>query len=248
MSHPAPQPPPSTATILGNILVAGAMFVSVAAIGTTGLLLAETWAIAHEVEVPTNLMPLETYQEEQAAILEGRGLADDSTLGGVPGQTKRAKELGFYHFPVEAAKPEVTAAIASGRFEPTKLTAAQQDKLERLAMGGVSPEEIAARSEDKDHLASGAAVFAANCAACHGPKANGLVGPNLTDEYFIHGPKPANVYKVISQGVLAKGMPSWQALGTEKMQDVAAYVLSLAGTNVAGKAPEGLDRDGNPPG
>lgn len=238
---------PSTSTILGHMLIAGSMVVSSAAVGVTGILLAETWAIANEPERPTNLIALDTYKEEQAALLEGRGYSDDSALGGVRGQTKRSKMLDYRRYPVAAAKPEVTEALSKGTFEPTILTADQKAALERLAMGGVSIDDLVTASKDDKRVAAGAAIFATNCAACHGPKGNGLVGPNLTDEFFMHGGAPENVYKVLSQGVLAKGMPSWTHLGKDKMQDLTAYVLSLIGTNVAGKAPEGVDRDGNPP-
>jgi cytochrome c oxidase cbb3-type subunit III len=77
--------------------------------------------------------------------------------------------------------------------------------------------------------------------SCHGPQGGGVVGPNLTDDYWIHGGSVRNVYGTIKQGVPAKGMISWQLVFTPKqIQEIASYVLSLRGSNpTGGKKPEG---------
>jgi cytochrome c oxidase cbb3-type subunit 3 len=87
----------------------------------------------------------------------------------------------------------------------------------------------------------GGQEYAKFCVSCHGNKGQGLVGPNLTDDYWIHGGGIRNVYTTIKQGVPAKGMISWQLVFTPKqIQEIASYVLSLYGTNPPGaKKPEG---------
>jgi cytochrome c oxidase cbb3-type subunit 3 len=91
-------------------------------------------------------------------------------------------------------------------------------------------------------LESGKAVFQTNCAACHGDKGQGVVGPNLTDDYWLHGGKISEVFKTIRYGVLDKGMPAWdKPLSPQKISDVANYIESLHGTNPPGaKAQEGV--------
>lgn len=80
-----------------------------------------------------------------------------------------------------------------------------------------------------EFIESGKAIFAQNCASCHGAEAKGLVGPNLTDNTWIHGGKPENVYNTITTGVKSKGMPTWgPVLGGEKVATVAAFVYSLS--------------------
>jgi len=92
---------------------------------------------------------------------------------------------------------------------------------------------------DKKALEEGKEIFLKNCAACHGADGGGLIGPNLTDDYWIYGCDIKDVYKVIYNGT-SKGMPPWKALGADKVQKVASYVLSLQGTKPAKpKAPEG---------
>jgi len=92
---------------------------------------------------------------------------------------------------------------------------------------------------DKAALAEGKEIYIKNCAACHVADGGGLVGPNLTDENWIYGCDIKDVFKVIQDGT-SKGMPPWKALGADKIQKVASYVLSLQGTTPAKpKAPEG---------
>ena len=108
---------------------------------------------------------------------------------------------------------------------------------------------FATRSQDADAVARGKTTFSTTCAACHGQNAEGLVGPNLTDGYWIHGGKGVDLYKTVSEGVLAKGMPAWKAtLGDGATKDVVAYVLTLKGKNLPGPRPaEGVDDAGQPP-
>ena len=92
-----------------------------------------------------------------------------------------------------------------------------------------------------DSLGKGQKIFVQKCAACHGQKGEGLVGPNFTDNYWLHGGDIKSVFTTVKYGVTNKGMQAWQNdLSASEMQEVASYILSIAGTNVAGgKAPEG---------
>lgn len=97
---------------------------------------------------------------------------------------------------------------------------------------------------DKDPalLASGKAVFVGKCAACHGDNGQGLVGPNLTDHFWIHGAGTmADIAKVVQEGVAEKGMPPWgPVLSQDELKSVTVFVASLIGTNPANpKAPQG---------
>jgi cytochrome c oxidase cbb3-type subunit 3 len=106
---------------------------------------------------------------------------------------------------------------------------------------GVSDEQLLALVSDASQIAAGKVVYDANCQACHRPDGGGLIGPNLTDDAWIHGGSPSQIHTTIAQGVLAKGMPAWdRLLKPEQVNAVTAYVISLKGTNPKdAKAPEG---------
>lgn len=90
-------------------------------------------------------------------------------------------------------------------------------------------------------LESGKAIFDNNCVACHASDGGGGVGPNLTDEYWLHGGAIEDVFKVVKYGVPEKGMIPWQdQLEAEEMQQVSSYILTLSGsTPVNPKEPQG---------
>ncbi|MFA8341735.1 MAG: cbb3-type cytochrome c oxidase N-terminal domain-containing protein [Rhodothermaceae bacterium] len=94
---------------------------------------------------------------------------------------------------------------------------------------------------DAATLNAGKEIYVKNCVSCHGQNGEGLVGPNMTDEYWVHGGGIKNVFKTIKYGVTSKGMIAWETqLNPKQMQSVANYILSLQGTNPPNaKAPEG---------
>jgi len=94
---------------------------------------------------------------------------------------------------------------------------------------------------DEKSLTIGKAIYDKSCLVCHLAKGEGLVGPNLTDQYWIHGGSIGDLFKIIRVGNPSKGMISWKdQLTPVQMQQVASFILSLQGTNPPNpKAPEG---------
>lgn len=91
---------------------------------------------------------------------------------------------------------------------------------------------LATYENDPAKVEAGAVHFAAQCAACHGAQGQGLIGPNLTDEYWVLGGMNTDIYTVISKGSLLKGMPPWEGMFTpEERAEMVAYIRSLEGTN-----------------
>ena len=90
-------------------------------------------------------------------------------------------------------------------------------------------------------LAAGKKIFETNCFACHGMSGQGIVGPNLTDEFWLHGGSFEDVFKTIKDGWPDKGMKSWKEdYSSSQIAQVASYVKSLGGTHPTNpKLPQG---------
>ncbi|MFM1876194.1 MAG: hypothetical protein RL266_1931 [Bacteroidota bacterium] len=129
----------------------------------------------------------------------------------------------------------------------TEMAIAQEQKAAFLANAANNVDENTATIlTDATALGNGKAKFETLCIACHAKSGGSTqvpagVGPNLTDEYWIHGGGINNIFKTIKYGVPAKGMISWEAqLTPVQIQEVASYIISLQGTNPENaKEPQG---------
>ena len=97
-------------------------------------------------------------------------------------------------------------------------------------------------STDQSVLNHGSQIYNTYCAPCHRPDGGGLVGPNLTDDYWIHGATYQDNLKTIINGVPEKGMLAWRGvLKPNEVQAVASFIYALRGTKPANaKLPENL--------
>jgi cytochrome c oxidase cbb3-type subunit 3 len=102
-------------------------------------------------------------------------------------------------------------------------------------------EAIAVYVGDPVQIEAGAAHFATYCAVCHGPEGQGLIGPNLTDNYWLHGNMNEDIFEVLTVGVVDKGMAAWAAvLSPEDRAQVVAFIRSIEGSNPPNaKEPQG---------
>ena len=134
---------------------------------------------------------------------------------------------------------EVTATLP-GPLATFRAETAEAAK-RRAEAGPVTNESLLILAKDAKTLADGKQLFASTCAPCHAPLAQGLVGPNLTDKFWLHGGAPVDIHKSITNGYPDKGMRPWgQILGAGRVRTVAAFVISLKGQNVPGRPPQGV--------
>jgi cytochrome c oxidase cbb3-type subunit III len=96
---------------------------------------------------------------------------------------------------------------------------------------------------DKESLEAGKGIFMTICSTCHGKNGEGLVGPNMTDKFWIHGNTIQDMFKIVQNGVIEKGMlPFKDQYNPKQIQDVLSYIISLQGTNPPNaKAPQGTE-------
>jgi cytochrome c oxidase cbb3-type subunit 3 len=145
-----------------------------------------------------------------------------------------AMYIGYFHFgsgPSQEAELENDLAAIQKLAPPP----ASSDDLTAKAM---------AMMGDEAAKAAGKVAYLGKCAACHGNLGEGGIGPNLTDNFWIHGDgQAASVVKVIVEGVAEKGMPAWGAIiPPEETSQLTAFIASLKGTSPPNpKAPEGAE-------
>lgn len=105
----------------------------------------------------------------------------------------------------------------------------------------LSDAELKVVCKKPENIKKGQEIFKAKCISCHGALGEGGIGPNLTDDYWIHGAKLSEILKTIREGISDKGMPPWGGmLSQDELHSVLAYVRSLVGTHPPNaKAPQG---------
>jgi cytochrome c oxidase cbb3-type subunit 3 len=84
---------------------------------------------------------------------------------------------------------------------------------------------------DEASLKAGAEVFSKNCTSCHGKQGEGMIGPNLCDDYWITGNTFESITNTIRNGT-PNGMTAFTALPDEQTAQVASFILKkLQGSN-----------------
>ena len=116
----------------------------------------------------------------------------------------------------------------------TEMQEAARQKAEFLRTNEVIDASTVTLLTGDGDIALGKEIYAKNCVACHLADGGGSVGPNLTDDFWIHGGSVKDVFVVVTEGVPAKGMISWKnQLTPKQIQQVSSFVLSLQGTTPA---------------
>jgi cytochrome c oxidase cbb3-type subunit III len=116
----------------------------------------------------------------------------------------------------------------------------EMEKADKLMSSRMNENTVTLIS-DKVLLEDGKKIFIENCAACHGKEGQGGIGPNLVDQYWLHGGGLKNIFKTIKNGVPGKSMKAWQNdFSPKQIQEMASYILTLQGTKPANaKEPQG---------
>lgn len=117
---------------------------------------------------------------------------------------------------------------------------AAEAQLARMAGRETTDESLMLMAQVPAQVEAGRELWEKNCVECHLADGSGKIGPNLTDSYWLHGNKPLDIRHTIDKGVVAKGMVAWgEQMSQSKIDQLAAYVLTLKGKNLPGKEPQG---------
>jgi len=98
-----------------------------------------------------------------------------------------------------------------------------------------------ASSRKSTDIEKGKRYFSISCATCHKEDAGGMIGSNLTDEYWLNGNSVRDIFKSIYYGVPDRAMPPWRhSLEPEKIATIITYIRSVQGSHpINAKAPQG---------
>jgi cytochrome c oxidase cbb3-type subunit III len=117
----------------------------------------------------------------------------------------------------------------------------QAVKMKALSPVAAIDETNVEATTDALALADGKVTFLNTCASCHRKDGGGDIGPNLTDEYWLHGGSIKEIFKVVRHGVQGTNMIAWEGvISPEKMKNVSSYILTMQGSNPPNpKKPQG---------
>ncbi len=137
--------------------------------------------------------------------------------------------VGYYHIwkagDLQIAEYEKEFALGE------KIKTVALEKFES-SIGSLAP------SKESAVMDKGLQIYTMSCAPCHREDGGGLVGPNLCDDFWIHGPEFADSLKIIWNGVPEKGMITWKGvLKPEEIHAVASYIFAFRGTTPLNPKP-----------
>jgi cytochrome c oxidase cbb3-type subunit 3 len=131
--------------------------------------------------------------------------------------------------------------LATERYDEAMIAFFDKQAEQLLALGEISEGTLVDLMADQSMMNGGRKVYQSKCATCHGMFGEGGIGPNLTDEYWLHGGQLMDVYKTVREGVPSKGMLAWERqLRPAQLMAVSAYVGTLLGNQTPNpKAAQG---------
>lgn len=141
--------------------------------------------------------------------------------------------VGYYHYWGGPSQlDEYKTEVAKGEAEKAAYLAKSSGNVDENTVTMVL---------DAGELAAAENSFHATCGACHANDGGGTVGPNLTDDYWLHGGSLSDVFKSIKYGWPDKGMKSWKDdFSPKQIAALTSYVKTLKGTKpLVAKEPQG---------
>ena len=139
--------------------------------------------------------------------------------------------------------------LATERYDEAMIDFYDKQAEQLLALGEISEGTLVDLMADSSMMNGGRKVFQSKCATCHGVFGEGGIGPNLTDEFWLHGGQLMDIYRTVREGVPSKGMLAWERqLRPAQLMAVSSYVGSMLGNQSPNpKAPQGERFTRQPP-
>lgn len=140
----------------------------------------------------------------------------------------------WFHVAGWGNTPDAKYRVALGQY------ADQRERREAAEARDVNEESLARNALDHKLLEHGKQIFAARCVSCHADDGRGLIGPNLTDRYQLHGTTRMDIFKTVRAGVPGTAMLAWgEQMPAVDVVAVSTFVSTLLGKDIPGKEPQG---------
>ena len=91
--------------------------------------------------------------------------------------------------------------LATEKYDQEMIAFYDRQAEQLLALGDISENTLADLTSDASMMNGGKKIFQTRCATCHGMFGEGGIGPNLTDQYWLHGAQLMNIYATVRDGV-----------------------------------------------
>jgi cytochrome c oxidase cbb3-type subunit 3 len=115
-----------------------------------------------------------------------------------------------------------------------------EQRRERLAGMELKPDAatMIALMGNEEMMQTQAKVWAQRCGVCHLADGRGLVGPNMTDDYYLNAKSLEDFPSIVENGIIEKGMTPFKGqLSEEEIIQIAAYAAWLRGKPLDASAP-----------
>ena len=140
----------------------------------------------------------------------------------------------WFHVGGWGSSPAAKYQVALGEY------AEQKDTREKAELRDISEDTFVRNASDPKVISHGKEIFASRCVSCHAAEGQGLIGPNLTDRYQLHGTTRMDIFKTVRGGVAGTAMLAWgEQMSAAEVVAVATFVTTLRGQALPGKEPQG---------
>jgi cytochrome c oxidase cbb3-type subunit III len=140
----------------------------------------------------------------------------------------------WFHVGGWGKMPDAKYQVALGEYHE------QKGARERAEMRDISEDTFVRSANDPSVIVKGRELYTAKCASCHAAEGQGLIGPNLTDRYQMHGTSRLDIFKTVRAGVPGTAMLAWgEQMPAADVVAVSTFVIAMRGKDVPGKEPQG---------